>query len=172
MPDQPDSLAFPWPHAHELRGPAVRCVIDDPVWMAAVRRGVNFWQSTQPSKLPLARFAELRDLDSAANDQQLLDIVEVTNGQLSTAAEWIDLRRKKNPVAALLCRRTLVEPDHRAAATQLLREAGAVEVLATPPEVPRLAAVFSWLTARSNAAANSLGELPLPCWAPPWQAAR
>lgn len=172
MQTKPASLAFPWPQPLQLRGPAVRTVVHDPVWMASLRRTIDTWRKGCHSVLPMAKFANLDELSTAVCNLQLLDIIEVSPGELSTVADWISARRKKNAVVAVLCRQTLRAAENRHAAAQLLGEAGAIDVFASTQQLPRLAEVLTWLEDRSPAAADPLGELPLPCWAPPWQQPR
>lgn len=147
-------------------------VLRDPVWMASVRRTIDPWRTTRHQPLPVVRFADLAELDAAASDRRLLDIVEVSSGELSSTADWIRRQRGKNRVAALLCRQAFTDPEDRTAAAQLLREAGAVATIATPQDARRLAELLYWLYERSPGVEDPLDELPLPCWAPPWQPRR
>jgi hypothetical protein len=162
------SVRYPWPLAADHRGPAIRVIADDPVWQAAIRRGVDRWRAEQDAPLGLLGFENIAALNNAATGPELLDVVLVARETLVTLAAWIAQRPAGTSTVTLLCRRSLVEPEAHVAAERLLLEAGSREVIPTLAALPRLEPLISHLKSRQTSH-DPLTELPLPCWGPAWQ---
>lgn len=171
------SLAFPWPTREVLRGPAVRAAIADIVWRAHVRRRVERWRALHAQPLPLVAYDRPALLDVPCDDRwiddnHLIDVLEVSLDQLAATARAIAQRGRSHMTVGLLCRSSLANAEHQAAATDLLREAGARLVIASPRELARLEELITQVALRRPPAASPLEELPLRCWGPPWQQPR
>lgn len=159
------SLQFPWPRPGEAISPAMRLVVRDPVWIAAVRGQVAKWRSSRSRSLAVIqcdRFAQLTG--------ESISVVEVTNDDLLAIGEWLQEGwGRKLPVVAALSRAAFATPSDRAAATAMLCEAGAKMVLDSPRNGDDLAPLLDGLLLRDPGEADPLDDLPLPCWGPAWQ---
>lgn len=162
------SVRYPWPSDAEALGPALRVVADDHVWQGALRRFVERSRRAHPSPLALLKFESITYLSASVESPQLLDVVLVDRDGLWELTEWISHRSSSTSTVALLCRNSLVEPDDRSAAEQLLMEAGARAVIPRLRDLGRLDALVSQLPGR-GVPIDPLAELPLGCWGPAWQ---
>ncbi|QDU54703.1 hypothetical protein [Aeoliella mucimassa] len=169
VPTRP-TLAFPWPSRHESAGPAVRTVLHDAVWLALVRQKVVQWRNSIGLHVPLVGYPALREVPFGGSAMRSLFVLEAGRNDLATLASWISDDRERT-VLAVLARGDFTAEQDRRAATQLLQEAGARLVAANPVDLARLGELLEhWQATWRCSTTDRLGDLPLRCWGPAWQA--